>query len=238
MSLLSLAVDFVPKVGLGCLALGSFLLTASVLGNPNSPVGALRPGVGRSISGVQAALSAGAGLGIALSVLHLERTHPLLLIVFAGLPATYIEGFAAPVVYDKLRYAVRNRTLSLPGLGLATKLAVKLAMLFVFLFGVSALTALVSTGTLSLPLGEVAIASWTLFVLLYTAVGLALKFVTTDTRYSTAFVAGTIALLTGAELYNLATLRAELLVMALGLAAYSLGFWQNALRLIRTSRGR
>ncbi|GAB7008900.1 hypothetical protein [Halorubrum trueperi] len=233
--LISVFVDYVPAVGLNLLILGAFVIVASAFQSTRTDLDTWRDnGVAPPSKNLLLILAVMGGAGAAFGIVHLERSYPLFLIGVCIIATKYIQGLAAIIIYRKVKFGLRNQTLDLPGTDFITKIKVKLVGLFLFLLVGSLIAGLIDIGYLEYSVSKFAIVLWTLFVLIYTVIGLSLRFVGTDTDQSYIFIAGVVLFLSGAEIYNMSTLFNDVLVLVLGMISYSYGYWKHAFSYMNT----
>lgn len=215
-----LLLDFYPWTGLALIILGGFVSTTGLFLDMDADVG----------RGPRVFVSVLLGLGMTAGVLQIHRSEPFLLVLVFAAAGKYVEGLAAMVLYQKVSYAVRNRTLSLPGVGLKTRVLAQLGVLFFLLLVGTVLSALAASDVVSLSASDLFVAVWTLFVVAYTSLGLAVKLSVANGDYPRLFTAGLISLVAGAEVYNFAEVEFEIAMLLLTSVAFSVGFWIAAYR--------
>lgn len=141
------------------------------------------------------------------------------LFIFAS---RWIEGAGAVLLYQKVSYVVSNR--SLPETSLREKMAKRLTLLLLAVILIYAgIGALIFTA-LSLPLAEIFLVVWTVATFLTSLLGLSWKVSTVSQGLPKALLWGTLLILAGSEVVNLATTSAEIRVFIAGGLGYTLGY--------------
>ncbi|WP_324761227.1 hypothetical protein [Haloarcula montana] len=165
--------------------------------------------------------------------------------------AKMIEGAGAIALYQKIVYANENWTLSggssstdrsnnlgiieriknitddwgFPGnTSLKQKAARRLILLLIGIIGSYAAIGTLIFTSLSLPLSRLLIVTWTLATFLVSLLGLTWKVSKINANINSVLLYGTILILAGAEVTNLANLVAEITVFAAGGVGYTIGY--------------
>lgn len=213
---ISLLLDSYPLIGLILIFLGSFVLIMSIfIGDENELPISLKIYMSLTMGG---ALMAG--------IIQIHQSEPFLLVLIFSMAGKYIEGLAAIIVYQKVLYGIRNRTISLLGIGFKTKILAILMIIFIVLLSGMVLSSMVLSDVIAIPLSEVLTAVWTMFIILYTIFGLTIKlYGSTPDDFTKLFTGGLILVITGSEVYNLSNIRLELILIAAGSISFSIGYW-------------
>jgi|GEM_PF-4330650 len=165
------------------------------------------------------------GTGFALVYLPFHRRFSFVSVLLLALTAKYLEGVAAVRFYQKLLYAAKNRGTKGNGLHSFVRTRVTFKLLGVLVTVVAVWAAIyyllahdATTVGYDLAVG------WTVATAGGSIVGLTYKLQGTVGKVPRSLVVGFAVTITGAELHNLGTLRADLLLFGLSGIAYAGGY--------------
>lgn len=155
--------------------------------------------------------------------------HPAAYAVVFALGAKWIEGVSAVIIYPKLSYVANNlpevlRERSTPGSTTLSQTVVR--GLVLFFLGIMAsyafIGALLFQEGLSIPGGNLFVVAWTVLTFAVSLLGLTWKVSTVELPAYLLY--GTVLVLSGAEVVNLATVGGDFRVFLAGGAGYALGY--------------
>lgn len=212
--------------------------TAVIVGLLLAAIGIFRNGINQLFSGVNSrfeyVMPAVAGLIYIWAMTNLLTLpgyvvrYPTAYAILFAFSAKWIEGTAAVMIFPKLSYALDNpreviKTQSLPGKSTLTRTIRRRIMLF--LLGIMASYALIGVFLfqwgLPLPAGGLLVVTWTVLTFAISILGLVWKVSTVDLPPYLLY--GTILVLSGAEVINLAAI-GDIGVFIAGGVGYSLGY--------------
>jgi hypothetical protein len=213
--------------------------TAVVIGLLLATVGLFRSGLDRLFSGVDSrfeyVLPAVAGLIYIWAMTNLLTLpayvvrYPTGYAVLFAFSAKWIEGSSAVIILPKLSYVLDNpreviRTRSLPGQSTLTRTAKRRVVLF--FLGIMAsyafIGALLFQQGLPIPAGGPLVVAWTVLTFTISILGLVWKVSTVELPPYLLY--GTILVLSGAEVVNLASIAGDIRVFLAGGLGYTLGY--------------
>ncbi len=154
--------------------------------------------------------------------------------ILATVVARYVEGLAAVRLYQKVSYVLRERRYPgayTPSVGDRARLAL-LALFAVIIAGWVGI-AVVVWGPVAVDGERTLRLLWTLATVVLSVLGLSIRFLSLTDELPGLTLLGLVLLITGAEIYNLTSLRLDVAVYLLSMAAYTVGFWVAATSVLR-----